>query len=270
MTTTTTRPMTTTTTNNAPRARAFAAPRGGAAPLLPEWCPRGMIYGVPILDRAHESAAHYRRALALALKVTGGLSFTSKMPGASYSIPAQFCITGGKLHEVAGSVCAGCYALKARYLFPVVRAALRRRFRALSHPLWVPCMAFLINHQRADRAFRWHDAGDLQSLEHLERIVGVVKLTPFIDHWIPTREVGIVGAYHEKHGAFPRALRVRLSAFMVDGPAPVALAKRVGAGVSTVTTDPDRVTCPAYAQGGACGTCRACWGAALAIAYPKH
>ena len=36
--------------------------------------------------------------------------------------------------------------------------------------------------------FRWHDAGDIQSLEHLEKIFEVCKQTPETMHWMPTRE----------------------------------------------------------------------------------
>ena len=47
-----------------------------------------------------------------AVKITGSMTRTKKMPGLSYSLPAWECITGAKLRKVPGSVCAGCYALK--------------------------------------------------------------------------------------------------------------------------------------------------------------
>ena len=55
-----------------------------------------------------------------AIAVAGSLGFPSKMPGTAYGISAKACITGGKLAKVAGSVCHGCYALKANYLYPSV------------------------------------------------------------------------------------------------------------------------------------------------------
>ena len=91
--------------------------------------------------------------------ITGGLSAPSKMPGPAYNLPAVACITGAKLVKVPGSVCAGCYALKGRYRFPNVQAALNRRLKSLEHPDWIRAMVVLI-----DKApwFRWHDSGDLQ------------------------------------------------------------------------------------------------------------
>ena len=102
-----------------------------------------------------------------AKEITGGLSAPSKMPGPAYNLPAVACITGAKLVKVPGSVCAGCYALKGRYRFPNVQAALNRRLKSLEHPDWIRAMVVLI-----DKApwFRWHDSGDLQGPEHLKKI----------------------------------------------------------------------------------------------------
>ena len=43
-----------------------------------------------------------------ALKIVGGLSKPSKMPGWAYGLPAAECKTGSKLAQVPGSVCSGC------------------------------------------------------------------------------------------------------------------------------------------------------------------
>jgi hypothetical protein len=206
----------------------------------------------------------------LAKQITGGLSKPSKMPGFAYSIPAQACGVGSRLRPVAGSICSKCYALKGRYVFSNVKNALYRRLSSLVHAEWVQAMAFQIN-QAAVHVFRWHDSGDIQNLEHLERIVEVCRLTPDVRHWLPTREYAIVTAYKEKHGAFPDNLNVRLSAYMVDGPLPEGAAARLGVTMSGVTSDPSKVSCPAYKQGGVCGSCRACWDKNQAVVfYPKH
>ena len=208
--------------------------------------------------------------IQLAKEITGGLSKPSKMPGYAYSIPAQACGVGSKLRGVAGSICSKCYALKGRYVFSNVKRALQRRLESLTHPLWVDAMAFLIN-QAGVNVFRHHDSGDLQSLEHLEKIAEVCRLTPDVRHWLPTREYAIVTAYKEKHGSFPDNLNIRLSAYMVDGPLPTGAASRLGVTVSGVTSDPTKVTCPAYKQGGVCGSCRACWDKNQAVVnYPRH
>jgi hypothetical protein len=67
-----------------------------------------------------------------ALKLVGGLSKPSKMPGWAYGIPAKECKTGKKLQNIEGSTCYNCYALKGCYVFKVVQEAQYRRLAASS------------------------------------------------------------------------------------------------------------------------------------------
>ena len=120
-----------------------------------------------------------------AKEITGGLSSPSKMPGYAYNLPAPMCITGRTLVDVIGSVCEGCYALKGRYRFPNVKAALNRRLKALQDPRWVSGMIELI---KGRPVFRWHDSGDIQSAQHLKNIFEICTATPDTKHWLPTRE----------------------------------------------------------------------------------
>ena len=107
-----------------------------------------------------------------ALKIVGGLSRPSKMPGWAYGLPAKECKTGSKLREVKDSVCDGCYALKGCYVFEVVQAAQYRRLKSIKNPGWVAAMVHLINSKKS-KFFRWHDSGDVQDLEHLKKIFEV-------------------------------------------------------------------------------------------------
>ena len=111
-----------------------------------------------------------------ARQITGGLSAPSKMPGPAYTLPASQCIPGAKLVQIPGSVCAGCYALKGRYRFNNVQQALERRAASIKHPDWVKAMVTLV---AGHEYFRWHDSGDIQSVEHLKRIFEVCRLTRF-------------------------------------------------------------------------------------------
>ena len=45
----------------------------------------------------------------------GGLSQTSKMPCPSFNLSAFSCNNGGKLAQIIGSVCEGCYAMDGHY-----------------------------------------------------------------------------------------------------------------------------------------------------------
>jgi hypothetical protein len=198
------------------------------------------------------------------------LSNPSKMPCYGYSIPASKCITGAKLRGIKGAICSICYALKGRYIFENVQTALHKRYNSLTNPLWVDAIVALISNKRKKQThFRWHDSGDIQGIGHLEMIIEVAKRLPQTAFWLPTREYSIVGEYLTKIGKFPENLCVRLSAFMVDGEPPKAIADRHGlttSGVSKVG-----FTCPAPSQGNYCLDCRACWDKNISnINYKVH
>ena len=193
-------------------------------------------------------------------KIVGGLSKPSKMPGQAYNLPASACITGQKLAKIPGSVCAGCYALKGRYRFNNVQAALQRRLQAIESPEWVEAMIVLI---KPHKWFRWHDSGDIQSLKHLENIFRVCRATPGTSHWLPTREAQFLKRL--KVNQVPRNLIIRMSSHMIDQ-APV----NFWPWTSTVTSGDGR-SCPAPEQGNECKDCRACWDRTVPnVCYGKH
>jgi hypothetical protein len=198
-----------------------------------------------------------------AIKITHTLSNPSKMPGFSYGLPALECKTGSKLRKVPGTPCYGCYALKGCYVFPDVKAAQYKRLRALTRDSWTMAMAHQINSKRS-KWFRWHDSGDVQSLEHMQKILTVCRLTPNTKHWLPTQERPYLPAPEE----VPNNLIIRLSGSKVDGPAPTAWTHTS----SVVTTG--RLSgyhCPAPNQGGKCRECRACWTKSIKnVSYGKH
>ena len=195
-----------------------------------------------------------------ARKITDSLTRTSKMPGLSYSLPAWACQTGSKLRKVKSSPCYGCYALKGNYTrYPAIKIAQYRRLAAIKMEGWTRAMAVQILKQKY---FRWHDAGDVQSHEHMAKIIEVCKLTPNTKHWLPTQE----RQYLPKPEDVPANLIIRLSRSKVDGPAGNAWTHDSG-----VTTKEGERTCPAPDQGGACKDCRACWNKDIkSVIYGKH
>ena len=195
-----------------------------------------------------------------ALKIIGGsLSKPSKMPGWSIGLPAKECKTGSKLRKVKGSTCYDCYALKGCYVFKVVQDAQYRRLKAITGPQWVQAMAHLINSKKPD-VFRWHDSGDVQDLDHLNKIYEVCRLTPSKRHWLPTREAWIQKHLQDK----PSNLVIRFSMPMVDQ-APAGSFNNY----STVVTA--GATCPAAQQDNECRDCRNCWNSEIKnIAYGIH
>lgn len=220
-----------------------------------------------------------------ALDLIGGLSAPSKMPWYSWSISAELCITGSKLAEVEGSTCYGCYALKGNYRLANVKKAQERRLNGLKDTRFVEAFVIVLtnlyNKTRAKRTlpdgsvikenrFRWHDAGDLQDIEHLQKIVDIAIKTPFLNHWLPTREYGIVNQWMErKPQGFPSNLTVRMSAVMVGddmSKTPMGLPySTVGVDYSTTLFQ-----CSAPKQQGQCKDCSACWIKELNVNYKKH
>ena len=201
----------------------------------------------------------------------GGLSKPSKMPSFGYSLSAFKCKVGSKLRKVLMSTCADCYALKGRYTFPNVQEALDRRMdKLMNNPKWVDAMVFLILHYcTKTKVLRWHDSGDLQSVQHLVKIVNIAKRTPNVRHWLPTREVSIVQEYKKLFGDFPSNLVVRISATMING-----LPHKFHKHSSTVVTNEDLVVdkmCPSSKQGNKCLDCRMCWDSNVKdVAYLQH
>ena len=194
-----------------------------------------------------------------AIQITHTLSNPSKMPGWSYGLPAKECKTGSKLRLVKGSTCYNCYALKGCYVFPDVKAAQYKRLRSLKLDPWTTAMAAQINSKKS-KWFRWHDSGDVQSLEHMKKILTVCRLTPGTKHWLPTQERDYLPAPEE----VPSNLIIRLSGSKVDGPRSTAWKH-----TSSVVTK--NASCPAQLQGGKCKTCRACWNKRIKnVSYGKH
>ena len=193
--------------------------------------------------------------------ITGSMTRTSKMPGLSYSLPAWECKTGARLRKVKNSVCAGCYALKGNYTrYPAIKAAQYVRLKAITGPRWVASMVAQIKRQKF---FRWHDAGDIQSMDHLYKIFRVCELTPETQHWMPTREAQFLKQV--KPEEVPKNLIIRMSSHMVDQ-APV----KFWPWTSTVISG-QVPTCPAPKQNNQCGSCRQCWDRSTPnVSYGKH
>lgn len=216
-----------------------------------------------------------------ALQLIGGLSKPSKMPWWSWSISAERCITGAKLAQNEGTVCSGCYALKGNYIWDNVKSAQERRLRGMESPDFVEAFALVLTQLhsktrkrrddgRTENRFRWLDAGDLQSVEMLEKINKIAALTPQIDHWLPTREVGIVNTFLEQGNEFAPNLVVRISATLVG-----ELPKKRFAGLPVATVGceeaPEAHNCRALVeQGNRCLDCDRCWRVEADINYPLH
>lgn len=234
---------------------------------------------------------------ASAIRIAGTLGYPSKMPGTSYGLPATKCVTGARLAKIPGSICHVCYALKDRYVWGNAIISQARRLAGVVHEKWSDAMVALllrrhsgprikidlgITGQRLQRIggtryrwnesgwHRWHDSGDLQSVEHLGKICEVARRTPQIKHWLPTQELGMVLRYVDGGGKVPDNLTIRVSSVMLNNHNP-----RNWPHTSSVFTNgasPSGVyLCPAHHQKNQCCSCRACWSREVPhVVYAAH
>lgn len=203
----------------------------------------------------------------IAIKLVGGLSDTSKMPGQSFGLPTKNCRTGARLSKIPGSICSNCYAEKGFYktFACSVLPAQERRLAALDDPQWVDAMVVSL---ARENWFRWFDSGDLQSTEMLRKIAEVARRTPHCRHWLATRERRFVREFLTDSDV-PDNLVIRVSATFPDVPVkPIP-------GVQEANVHrfkpPVGHECPAPRQNGKCDTCRACWSREVqTVSYHFH
>lgn len=205
---------------------------------------------------------------APASPLAGSLSRPSKMPGFGYGLPAlTSCKVGAKLARNPRSKCSKCYAARGRYRGKNVQDAQLKRMQSILDPRWVDEMVVMIS-TVSEPYFRWHDSGDLLSLDHLSKICEIAVRLPEYKFWLPTQEYGLVRRYLKTVGDFPTNLTVRLSTPLIDqAPATTDLC------TSTVhdKTDPIGHACPSQHQGNKCRDCRACWDQSVKnVAYHLH
>lgn len=218
---------------------------------------------------------YYRQGMGMRIadleRRVGGLTVTSKMPWLSYSLPASACKTGSKLRKVPGSVCSKCYACKGFYMMPGVRAAQQKRLEILFRDIdrWAGFMAALIEKKASNidanrRYFRWHDSGDVQSVDHFDAITWIARITPGVRHYLPTKEIRYCFSYN---GMPPSNFTVRHSMSYVGQKYPIYGPRKW----ATVNAG-EGFQCPASsATEYKCGDCRACWDSGVKVVdYKLH
>ena len=202
----------------------------------------------------------------------GSLSKPSKMPCHGYSLPAYACKRGSLLRQIDNSVCSGCYALKNRYLFANVQTALYKRLDAVlsNETEWGELITQLISKKEKSGYFRWHDSGDIQSLDHLSAINNVALSLPDIKFWLPTRETKLLSQWLDNHSLADN-LNIRISASMVGQKPSNPTKLKDTTTQSSVGFDGAPVNCPALHQSNSCRDCRACWDKnVLTVNYQLH
>jgi len=198
------------------------------------------------------------------------LSKPSKMPCHSWSTEAIYhCPASVGEDGQLVDACKSCYATGGFYQMPSVKALRQHNAKDWQREEWVDeFVALLATH----RYFRWFDSGDVYHIRLAKKILEVMKRTPWVRHWLPTRMY--------KFGKFLEVLNemesldnvvIRFSSDSIAG--------ELVAGNTTSTIIPDSThpvgclteVCKAYERGGKCADCRLCWSKDVKIiAYPMH
>lgn len=203
-------------------------------------------------------------------RVGVAISRTSKLDGIrSWSLEAIETCPGsiGADGELVDA-CRGCYATTGNYSRPNVKAPRAHNRRDWKRDEWVDDMVRELDN---DRYFRWFDSGDMYSLALAVKILEVMRRTPWVKHWLPTRMhkfekfAGVLVAMQ----ALPN-VSVRFSADSIDGS---YIAGYHGSTIVPVAgMDLEGVQeCHAYQNDGKCNGCRACWDKSIpVIGYVAH
>ena len=198
------------------------------------------------------------------------ISTTSKLDGIrSWSLQALDTCPGSiESPGVLVDACKGCYATTGNYNYPNVKQPRESNKLDWQRINWVDEMCQALD---SDRYFRWFDSGDMYSLGLAEKILEVMKRTPWVKHWLPTRMY--------KFPKFQLVINemkalenvsVRFSSDSIQGEF------IPGTHGSVIIPCPDFELegvslCEAYENDGKCSGCRKCWDKKIeVIAYPAH
>ena len=206
-------------------------------------------------------------------EMVGGLSAPSKMPSYAWSISAKRCGVGSKLAKVKGSVCYNCYALKGRYMFPMVQDALERRHGAWANDRekWTDAMIYIMHNKKHiinTGHFRWFDSGDIQGEDMLRDMNTVAWASPHIRFWLPTKEYKLI-----------KDTKLDIAPNLIVRVSNPNKGKNTLKGYEYISTvySKDKIEtsegyiCPSSKQGNKCGDCRACWNDKVSeVTYIAH
>ena len=197
------------------------------------------------------------------------ISVTSKLDGIrSWSLQALETCPGSVENGSLVDACKGCYATTGNYRYPNVKAPRIENREDWKRDSWVSDMVSTLNN---DRFFRWFDSGDVYAIGLAEKILEVMRQTPWVKHWMPTR-MHKFPKFQEilsRMDSLPN-VKVRFSSDSIVGSYVKGLHGSVIVPDSRV--DPSQVTlCRAYEHDGKCSGCRACYDKTIpVIAYPAH
>ena len=196
------------------------------------------------------------------------LSKTSKLDGIlSWSLQALDTCPGSK--DSQGDLvpaCQGCYATTGNYRFSNVKKPREFNREDWKRDEWVSDMVKALD---SSRYFRWFDSGDMYDLSLANKILAVMKATPWVKHWLPTRMHKFIKFQHTIDAMMSLDnVVVRFSSDSVTGQ---TIAGQTTSTIFSDTVPEGALECKAYEHEGKCNGCRACYDKNVSvIAYKAH
>lgn len=206
------------------------------------------------------------------LSSTVKLSNTSKLGVKSWSLQAiNTCPASIGADGELVDACKGCYATTGNYRFSNVKAP--REFNRLA---WQQesFVADFIKALHKERFFRWFDSGDMYSVKLAEKMLEIMKATPYVMHWLPTRMYKFKKFHSiiEQMAALPN-VAARLSSDSIVG----ELVNSQVSDLNSTIIPEDAIDsyngfiCKAFYQDGKCLDCTACYDKDVkTVAYVGH
>ena len=200
------------------------------------------------------------------------LSNTSKLGVKSWSLQAyNTCPASLDQDGELVAACSGCYAAYGNYRFANVKATREYNRVSWSHDNFIDDF---VRSLQTERYFRWFDSGDMYSIGLANKIYEIMKATPHVLHWLPTRmhKFKKFAAILQKMQDLPNVV-IRLSSDGIDG----SIVDSDVVSTNSTILPADMVDqysgfiCPAYAQDGKCNDCKACYSKDVqTVAYVAH
>jgi hypothetical protein len=217
----------------------------------------------------------YINAIKDKIVLTGNivkLSNTAKLGVKSWSLQAyNTCPASIKKDGELVDACKGCYATFGNYRFSNVKATREYNIQTWSDDNFVGDFVRVLD---TERYFRWFDSGDMYSIALAKKMYEIMKNTPHVLHWLPTRmyKFSKFHAIIKQMQDLPNVV-VRLSSDSIQGE---LLDSTVTDTNSTIVPSDmlDAYTgfiCPASEQNGKCLDCKACYNKDVkTVAYVAH
>lgn len=199
------------------------------------------------------------------------LSATSKLGCLSWSLQAlETCPGSVGVDGELVPACSGCYATTGNYVFANVKAPRAHNKEDWQLDGWEDAMVAALFDEEY---FRWFDSGDMYAIALAQKMLNVMRRTPWCKHWLPTRmyKFAKFSAVIKEMMALENVM-VRPSSDAIDGSyTPGVHGSTIVPDAQTAASNPALFVCGAYSRDGKCGPCRACWDKSVPmIAYPAH